>query len=153
MSAHKTHGLTHHREYDTWRNMMKRCYDPKNPKYPRYGGRGIGVCREWHDASVAIPFFEKMNRKRGETLDRIDNDRDYSPENVRMAPAKIQARNKGNTTRLTFQGVTKSVGEWAEELGISHNTLFARLRYGWSVQSILTQPLQTPKPGSHQRFV
>lgn len=91
-----THGLGRHRLYDTWRRMLDRCENPAHPGYHRYGGRDIKVCTRWHDVQLFIADIEcdLGPRPDGMTLDRIDNDGNYEPGNVRWATATQQAANR-----------------------------------------------------------
>lgn len=102
--ARRTHRLTNHPLYGVHRDMMRRCYRPDRPEYPHYGGRGIRVCAPWHDVSVFIQDVEREIGPRPEgrgaggralySLDRIDNDGNYEPGNVRWATAKEQVANR-----------------------------------------------------------
>jgi hypothetical protein len=101
--------------------MMQRCYNTKSKSYPDYGGRGIKVCDRWHDFAN---FYEDMGDKpEGMSLDRIDVDRDYDPDNCRWADWFVQSRNKRNSIKV--DGI--ELKYLAEELGIPYTTLFARL--------------------------
>ena len=103
--------------------MMDRCYREKAHNYPLYGGRGIKVCEEWHSMELFGDWAEKNGYKIGLTLDRIDPDGDYCPENCRWATRKQQANNRRNTVYVTIDGVTKTLSEWAEFVGISRSTI------------------------------
>lgn len=98
-AANQTHGLSgkaKHPLYETWHGMMIRCYDDRHVYYHRYGGRGITVCERWHDAAAFITDIEATlgSRPDGLTLDRIDNDGNYEPGNVRWATRLQQSRNR-----------------------------------------------------------
>ena len=92
----RRHGLTKHPLWNTWHMMMQRCYNPNATRYTRYGGRGIGVCPEWHDVVAFISWIEANlgPRPAGMTLDRLDNEGDYEPGKVRWATAKEQQRHR-----------------------------------------------------------
>lgn len=103
----RTHGLSVHQLYPTWALMLQRCENPDFPKYPRYGGRGIKVCERWHDV---VLFIEDIERELGtrpdrHTLDRVNNDGNYEPGNVRWASPRQQAANKPRTGTSQHRGV------------------------------------------------
>jgi len=129
-------------EYCTWYNMKTRCLNENNVEYHNYGGRGISVCDRWLDSYEN--FLEDMGRKPGKTytLDRKDNDGDYTPENCRWATKKEQGRNKRTNRLLTHNGVTQTMKEWSEELKLNYNTLIKRLRMGWDIEKALTTPVR-----------
>lgn len=121
--------------YKSWRAMLKRCDDPKQNGYHNYGGKGIGVCDEWRS-------FECFLRDMGErpdckTLDRIDNSLGYTKENCRWMSMKEQANNRSTNTRLTHQGKTHTISEWADILGIKRITISSRLFRGASIENAL----------------
>ena len=123
------------REEATHRNMMSRCYNPNATGYEYYGGRGIRVCDSWHDF---YRFMDDMGpRPEGMTLDRINTNLGYNPENCRWATNKEQARNKSDNVFLVYNGVSKTISDWAEDLGVLPNTIQYRIYRGWSVPEIL----------------
>lgn len=132
------HGKTGDRTYQTWRNMIRRCYDKKCSDYPRYGGRGIHVCYEWYSFEN---FLNDMgDRPARMSLDRIDvNDR-YSKENCRWATAKKQMNNRTNSRYVTANGVKKTIAEWSDETGLGWQTIYGRLKLGWSDERAVTTP-------------
>lgn len=87
-----THGLSKHPDYDRWRDMMARCYNALSPGYHYYGGRGITVCEEWHDVENFCAWADSIPHDLTLSIDRIDNDKGYYPENCTFATAKEQAR-------------------------------------------------------------
>lgn len=121
--------------------MIARCYHPSCHKYPRYGGRGIKVCERWK--SSYENFLSDMGeRPEGCSLDRINNDGDYCPENCRWATARQQNRNRSDNRLLTINGETKTLPEWADAAGISRSTFKRRLEHGWTPEEALSTPLQ-----------
>lgn len=137
------------RTHRSWYAMWDRCTNPTHPAWDHYGGRGITVCERWVSFDN---FLADMGlRPLGMSLDKIDNDRGYSPDNCRWATQREQNLNKTNGTRLTYNGETLSVTEWAERLGVRRHVIFSRLKIGWSVERALTEPLQLKK--SHSKVM
>lgn len=124
--------------YKSWTSMHGRCQQPTHPSWGDYGGRGIRVCSRWKkfDAFLA----DMGSRPNGQTLDRIDFNGDYTPENCRWADLTTQARNTRGNRNLTLGGKTQCVAAWAEDLGLGYSVLSGRLRRGWSDESALTTP-------------
>lgn len=130
----RTHGRTLTREYRVWSNMRRRCQDPNNPAYPRYGGRGIEVAPEFQTFEGFLAYMGPSN---GLTLDRINNHGDYAPGNVRWTDVTTQGRNKRNNWNIAFNGKTQPLSAWAEQLGIATATLRERLGC-WPLEKALT---------------
>lgn len=136
--ARKKHGKRHTKIYGVWQGMKRRCYNKNNPKYPIYGGRGITVCDEWNDDFQAFYNWAMSNGyKNGLTLDRINCDGNYEPNNCRWATQQQQQRNRRNNHNITLNGETHCLLEWCEILGVNYNTVTSRLHYGWSVEKAL----------------
>jgi hypothetical protein len=126
------HGMSRSRTYRTWHAMTRRCIDPRNLSFHNYGGRGISYCERWKDFEE---FLHDMGlRPDGTSLDRIDNDGPYSPENCRWATAEMQHRNKRSNRLVTYKGETKCIVDWARFLGVTRMLLTSRLDRGWSVE-------------------
>ena len=125
--------------YGSYRSMMDRCYRKTAKNYPFYGGRGIAVCDEWHDISAFEKWAKSSGYAVGMSLDRIDANGNYSPENCRWATAGEQANNRRNTVYLNYQGEKKTISEWAKMLGIKRSTLSNRIYRGWSVEKALAR--------------
>lgn len=126
--ALKTHGLSRTVEYVTWKNMISRCNDPKNKAYANYGERGIKVCDSWQSFEG---FLSDMGlRPDGMTLERNDNNTNYTKENCRWATRQEQNNNTRRTTHVTVNGVTRTLAEWASLSGIRYETISYRLRKG-----------------------
>lgn len=127
----KTHGLSNERLYKIWSGMKARCYNPKNENYKNYGGRGISICEEWRNDF--LPFYNWAMDNGYEdylTIDRINNDGNYEPNNCRWATYKQQANNKRNPTPklyLTIDGVKKPIIEWAKESEFTTPAIMYRL--------------------------
>lgn len=144
--AVSTHRESKTRLYRVYRTMLGRCQNPNAHEYENYGGRGITVCEEWQSyerfRDWAIANGYDPNAKHGKcTLDRIDTNKGYSPDNCRWVPMKTQERNRRNNVNLTFNGETHCIAEWAEIIGISPQALRQRLCHGWSVKDALSRPL------------
>jgi hypothetical protein len=145
----RKHGMSKTRLHQIWLNMIRRCTEEKNKSYYNYGGRGITVCDRWQSS------FENFYGDMGEppesnyTLDRINNNAGYSPENCRWASYKEQGRNTRANRLVIWRGQTKTLSEWADdplvkELGVSAHIIGDRLNKGWSTNSAMTTP---PFPG------
>lgn len=133
----KTHGMTGTRAYRIWQAMHNRCRNSKVANYAIYGGRGIKVCERWNSFENFIA--DMGDPPNGYSIDRIDNDGDYYPENCRWASRTEQARNKSTNRRLTLNGETRLLVEWAEQLGIDQASLRERLDK-WPLEAALTTP-------------
>lgn len=136
------HGLEGTRLYRIWRGMIIRCYNPKSNRYHRYGERGITVCDEWRENPLAFHNWAIKNGY-GEnlTLDRIDNDGPYNPDNCRWITMKEQLNHKSNNRNVTINGVTKTVAQWADSNGIKIGTIYSRLKRGWDIVDAVTKPV------------
>ena len=135
--------------------LKVRCYNTKNKDYTLYGGRGIKLCDEWNNRETVRDIegnntkgflaFKKWALENGYTdnltVDRIDVNGDYSPENCKWVTQKEQCNNKRNNHYITYNGKTQSLAEWARDLGIKRSTLSNRLNvYGWSVEKAFNHP-------------
>lgn len=116
--------------YNILSNIKKRCYDESCKAYPDYGGRGIRLWSPWHDYGKFITDILNSigNRPSGCTLDRIDNNKNYEPGNVKWSTRTEQNSNKRNNILIEHEGQTKLLSEWAVVLGISYSTLKDRYR-------------------------
>jgi hypothetical protein len=132
LESHQTHGMSLTPTYESWRSMLKRCYNKNHDNYFRYGAKGITVCEAWKSFSK---FFEDMGvRPLHHTLDRIDSTGNYSKENCRWADAKQQAANRKNPDRskngrvISYNGQEQNMTAWAKDIGINKTTLANRLK-------------------------
>lgn len=130
--------LIYHREYQSYNNMKGRCLNPKIEEWKHYGGRGITICERW--LAGFRYFLKDMGPKptKKHTLERIDNSKGYSPDNCKWATRKEQAQNTRRNRLLTFNGDTKCMQEWADELGLNYITIHSRLSKGWTIEEALS---------------
>lgn len=129
------------REYGNYYTMLNRCYSPSHARWKYYGKRGIKVCARWRGPNGFLQFIADMGpRPEGYTLERLNNDRNYSPKNCIWASPITQANNKQNTPKYTRKGKTQSLTLWARELGIPQPCLWRRLQSGYSVKRSFTTP-------------
>lgn len=138
MTARKReqHGMSRTPTYHAWASMKQRCYNAKQNRFARYIGRGIQVCERWRNSFIA--FLEDMGEMpEGMSLDRIDNDGDYCPENCRWATATQQANNTHRTRYITINGEKRLARDMAEEFGISYGLVSNRLTNGWTLEQAL----------------
>jgi len=139
------HGMSATPIYRVWQAMINRCENPNVKSYPRYGGRGIKVCKSWHEFKN---FYADMgNRPERGTLERIDNDGDYEPSNVKWQTRHTQSRNKSNNHFLILNGQKKVLSDWAKELQITPNAILKRIKRGMTEE----QALLTPKPRNNYK--
>ena len=139
-----THGKSYTKVYTCWEGIKQRCCNPKTKAYKDYGGRGIQMCERWKNS------FEMFLADVGEpptshhSIDRIDNDGNYEPGNVRWASRRQQTNNRRTkTTKISFAGMAKTIPEWCEFLGILRPTVVGvRLRRGWDLVRAVTTPPQ-----------
>lgn len=137
----RTHGMTETRMYSIWCNMRTRCNNPNSERYQDYGGRGIYICDRWRT-------FENFLADMGEppsdrhTIDRIDNDGNYCPENCRWATPKEQNCNTRVNHIIDYDGKSMNVTQWADHLGVSSHLIHARLKLGWTIQRTLSTPVR-----------
>ena len=115
---------------------MSRCYNENSANYKYYGAVGISVCEQWHNADCFGEWAMSSGWFDGATLDRIDNNKGYFPDNCRWATKKEQAKNRRTTRLITHNGETHNITEWAEILGVDRKLLINRLWRGWSEDEI-----------------
>ena len=138
-----THGRSRCREYIIYLNMKDRCYNEKNTFYPHYGGRGITVSPRWLGDDGFENFLADMGEPpEGMSLDRIDNDGHYTPENCRWATDSQQNKNTRRNRYFEFNGRKQTLTDWANELGFNKVTLWSRIKRGWAVESAFTAPVK-----------
>lgn len=136
----KTYGFTHHRLYACYYRMRRRCENPADSSYERYGGRGIKVCNEWkNDIMSFINWGLENGYREGLSIDRIDNNGDYSPNNCRWANVVQQCNNRRTNKFISYNGETHTYAEWSRIVGIKQLTIRHRIEnLGWSIEDALT---------------
>lgn len=127
--------------YRKYWSMIDRCCHPTSKAWKRYGGRGITVCDRWKESFDA--FVSDMGVPEPKmTLERIDNNKGYSPENCRWATMQEQQRNRRDTVRITFNGKTKCIAEWAKELNVTPQAISYRIKAGYLPKEIIEKPFR-----------
>ena len=137
------------RIYRIWVGMKNRCQNPNNYSYHNYGGRGIKVCPEWQDYQTFLDWSLAHGYADGLSIDRIDNEGDYCPENCRWATRREQNCNTRQNHFLTYKGKTQTISQWAEDVGLDYSALKQRINSGWPVEKALITP--TGGLNIHQR--
>ena len=142
----KTHGMSNTRLFSIWNGMKTRCYTKSDYHYRWYGARGISVCDDWRNDFQAFYDWSIQNGyEEGLSIDRIDNNGNYCPENCRWITQHEQTYNTRKNVYLTYNGETKCVSEWSDIVGISRETLYRRIKCGWSDEKVLTTPVLIPE--------
>lgn len=136
----KKEGTENKRLHRIWKNMRQRCSNPKLATYKNYMARGITICEEWNDYTEFYKWALANGYRDDLTIDRIDNDGNYCPENCRWVDRGIQNRNRRGLNVITFNGKTKCLAEWAREIGMNLDALDTRLKRGWTVEQAFTIP-------------
>lgn len=134
--------------YHVWSSMKDRCRNKNNKYYERYGGRGISICEQWKED---FEEFKKWSYENGYTeglsIDRRDNDGNYTPDNCRWVDQTTQNRNKSNVVWIELEGEVKRLIEWAEELDIKPSILHDRMRAGWEAKDVLNPNIRKSRLG------
>ncbi len=124
-----------------WKTMINRCDPRQAHRNPNYGGRGIRVCRRWHSFAN---FVKDVGRRPSKlhSLDRKDGNGNYEPGNVRWATRKEQNNNARRNHRVTHDGKTLTISQWADAAGMPYKTFACRIQRGWSIERAMTQPIK-----------
>ena len=140
----KKHGCSHSRLYQIYNNMKSRCYKEYAKEFENYGGRGIKICDEWLGKDGFINFYNwaySNGYSENLTIDRINNEGNYDPNNCRWVTMMVQNSNSRHTHMLEYNGEKKNISEWAREKGIKRGTLAKRTISGWEVEKALNTPI------------
>lgn len=139
-----THGQCYTRVYRIYAKILRRCFVTDDPAYKNYGGRGITMCEEWRNSFEAFSEWAYSNGYAdGKTIDRIDNNGDYSPENCRWATPSEQANNTRRNRNFTLNGKTQTLAQWCNEYGAKYGTVHQRLKMGWTFEEAISLPKNT----------
>ena len=133
-----THNMSYSRLYRIHNLMKNRCSNPKHTHYKNYGGRGIKVCDEWMKFETFMEWALSNGYKDNLELDRIDNDKNYEPNNCQWITHKENNNKRGNNRIIELNGQAKTLSEWAEIYNISSNTIWSRLERGWETERAIT---------------
>lgn len=149
-----THGQYESRLYNIWHGMKARCYRKSATEYRRYGSRGIGICDEWREDFQSFYNWAMSNGYADNlSIDRIDNNGNYCPENCRWVDIITQNNNKSSNRIVTANGESHTVSEWSKILCINDSTLCARLDRGWSDDKTINTPLKKYRRHSNESSV
>jgi len=136
-----THGKKNTRLYSIWHGIKGRCLNETDKDYRKYGGRGIKVCKEWIDDFMNFYNWSMANGYRDDlTIDRVDNDGNYEPDNCRWITNKEQSRNRRSNTIYTYKGEGKPLSELCEICGVDYQLIHHRLKRGWSIEKAIETP-------------
>jgi hypothetical protein len=141
--SHKTtHGMSRTRLYNAWHSMKARCNNPDNHNYKLYGGRGISICEDWLESFESfMNWAVSSGYKEGLSLDRIDNNGNYCPENCRWVTVREQNNNRGVSINISYNGKTQNLSEWCKELGLPYMRIWQRItKYGYSFEEAIKEP-------------
>lgn len=140
MNTKTFHNKSNTRIYRIWRNMKNRCLNENAEKFDRYGGRGISICKEWLEFENFYKWAIDNGYNAELTIDRIDNDGDYNPENCKWSTPIEQARNTSATVKVERNGVLKSLREWCEIEGVGFSMVYKRVCRGWDIEDAINIP-------------
>ncbi|MBQ0014774.1 MAG: hypothetical protein KBS82_05580 [Oscillospiraceae bacterium] len=131
-----THGKTNTRLYQIWAGMRKRCFNPNSSNYANYGGRGISICDQWSDFEVFESWANQNDYSDSKSIDRINVDGNYCPENCRWVDSVAQANNRRSNTFYTYNGESHTLAEWAKIKNVSYKGLWKKVSNGNTLEQI-----------------
>ena len=150
------HGGRNERLYGVWMLMRRRCNDPHMIEYENYGGRGIKVCDDWNDYAAFREWalkagYDETAKIQECTIDRIDVNGNYCPENCRWASCVVQQNNRRNNIRIMYNGETHTAAEWNRILSFPKGTVIKIISSGWSIERALETPIDySHHPGKRE---
>ena len=140
-ASKQKHGKSFSPEYKAWHNIKERCFNKNEKSYVNYGARGITMHPDWINSFES--FYEHVGDKPSakHSIDRIDNNGNYEPGNVRWATQKEQVNNQRRNVMFSHNGHVLNIRQWAEKTGLKYQTIYSRLtKYNWPVEKALTEP-------------
>lgn len=143
--AKSKHCLSNSRIYNIWSFMKNRCFNKRSSRYKDWGGRGITIYKEWLDFNCFYDWAIVNGYSDNLTIDRIDVNGNYEPNNCRWVTPKEQARNTRKNKFFSYNGETHCISEWCEILNINYHTFFSRFLRGWDIDKIINTPVRTKK--------
>lgn len=144
--VHITHNKSNTRLYNIWKNMKNRCNNPKNRRHKFYYDKGIKVCNEWQKNFMSFYKWAMENGyKENLTIDRIDNNGNYEPNNCRWATITEQNNNQSNNIRIYYNNITYNVKDFCKKYKIKRCTLMQRLKNNWNIEKIINTPIQSKR--------
>lgn len=145
-SVRRTHNESKTKLYRHWKSMMYRCYNEKNSAYKWYGKRGIRVCKEWQSYDGFKKWVNETKPCEGYTVERIDVNGDYCPNNCTWIPINEQAKNRTTTVIIDFNGEKNSLTDWCIKLGLDYKRVHNRIyKLGWSFEKAISEPVDVKK--------
>lgn len=136
-----THNQRHTKLYEVWKSIKQRCFNPNNISYKNYGARGITICDDWKNN---FQSFFNWSMQNGYTtnlsIDRIDNNGNYCPENCRWTDRHTQSNNTRSNRYITYNNQTKTLADWVKTTNLSYGCVFSRIQKGWSIDKALNTP-------------
>lgn len=141
-SRNKTHGMRHTRLYNTWCNMKRRCNNPSSQEYKYYGAKGIHLCADWNNGFVSFMNWAYANGYNDSlTIERIDYNKDYCPNNCKWIPFNEQSKNKRNNRFITYKGKTQILADWCRELNLDYDFIEKRMSVnGFTFEQAINVP-------------
>lgn len=138
--------------YQRWISILRRCESPNFPYYKDYGARGITVCEEWHDYLEFKKWVEETQPAGDYSIDRIDNNKGYSPDNCKWSNRKEQANNRRSNVSIEYQGETHNLTEWSQILGFDYKNVHNRMnKLGWSFEKAISTTIDIKKRNKVER--
>lgn len=139
-----THGACRTKLYNSWRGMKERCLNPNSEAYRHYGARGITICSAWLDFTAFKDWALANGYSDGLSIERLDVNRNYCPDNCAWIPLSEQGVNKRSTKWITVNGATNTMSGWAREIGVEIQTIFLAERNGIDIPQYIGWKLDNP---------